>query len=298
MRINPIIILEAMGALTPDEIGVQSLERDEIVSALIQCGLKENGFVSLESPVGRFRIKRYENLTVEFPCNINMYSIRQGPNDLYRLADFICEEHQHLSWTEFHYKQPDDYQGYDPETLDQLCVFYRRMRQNKKRISLEDKTFLLQRFYDLIYQETENFAKILGVPFHKLKILNFTRSRSYPGRAIANTDCNGTIHYNRYYLFHDAETIRQVLVHELSHQKERGHSKKFSKYHEEAMLELGLIPRACAYSKHLCEPLSGAKFPTGEYCPGYDFVKFIKGDYQNFLYDVKLKQCLSSNYSK
>jgi len=268
------------------QVQVDMISR-EILLPVLNKSLQEYGSLEIISPEGSLDIKRFNNLSVKFPLNRNIYSIRQGANDLCRLVEFICSELNHLSWNDFHYAQPNDYKGNEPSSLDDLCVYYRNLRQNP-RVTMDEKRFVLRRFYDLMYIETESFARTLGMPFRKLTLNNFSRSKNNPSRAMASTDCFGTIHYNRFYLFFDADSIRQILVHELCHSTNRGHSKEFSKVYEESMLALGLITRPCAFSDHLCMPDTGARFPTGSYCPGFDFVKGIKGDYQNFLFDVKL----------
>lgn len=268
------------------QVSVDVISKETLLPALNET-VQEYGSLEIVSPAGSLDIRRLNNLSVNFPLNRNNYSVRQGDNDLCRLVDFICTELGHLSWNDFQYVQPKDYNGNDPSSLDEICVYYRNIRQHP-RVSMEEKRFILRRFYDLMYIETEAFAKTLDMPFKKLKLNNFSRSKNSQGRAIANTDCNGTIHYNRFYLFYDADSIRQTLVHELCHSVNHGHGKEFSKIYEESMLALGLITRPCAFSNHICMPDTGARFPTGSYCPGFDFVKGIKGDCQNFLFDVKL----------
>ncbi len=232
------------------------------------------------------------SIIVRFPKNVNKYSIRYGKS-FKNVCSFIMDNYERLTWTDFHYVEPTEYLGEDPRTLDELCVYYRRLRKTKSRIKMEEKEFILGRFRDLIFEELRSYSERLEMPFKKLTLRNFRNSRA-SGRAIANTDCRGNINFNKGFLYDDADSIRGTLVHELCHSRNSGHGKEFSLIFENSLLKLGLIPRPCACSEHLSMPNSGARFPLGEDCPGYNFVKGIKGDYENFLYNVRMPRGCST----
>ena len=230
--------------------------------------------------------------SVHFPYNVNSYFIRHGKS-FKTVCSFIMDNYEKLSWTDFHYVEPPEFLGDDPRTLDELCMYYRRIRQTKTRIQMEEKEFVLGRFRDFIFEELKSYSERLEMPFKKLTLRNFRKSRA-SGRTIANTDCQGSVNFNKGFLYDDADSIRETLVHELCHSQKGGHGKEFSLILEHSMLKLGLIPRPCAWSKKLSMPRTGAKFPLGRYCPGYNFVKGIKGDYENFLYNVRMPRGCST----
>ena len=201
---------------------------------------------------------------IGFPQNKdNAYKLTFSKDVDKKVADWICKEWEHLSWADFHYTSPAEYTGNDPQTLDELCAFYRRLRMSDIW-NQEVKSMVARRFLDFIFEEASTFAQKLNMPFHTLHLF------SPPGRRLASTDCAGKITFNAHKLHQDADTIRQIIVHELCHSVIMGHGKRFSKTMEEAMLTLGLIPRPCAFSDKLCN-WGGVNFPTGSYCPGYDF---------------------------
>lgn len=223
---------------------------------------------------------------VHFPYNINRYSVRRGKTSK-KACSFILDNYERLSWKDFHYIEPPEFLGESPQTLDELCMYYRRIRQTKARISREEKQFVLGRFRDFIFEELQSFSERLEMPFKKLTLRNF-RSGRFPGHVVANTDCRGNISFNKGFLYDDADSIRETLVHELCHSQSRGHGKEFSRILEESLIKLGLISRPCAWSEHLSMSATGVRLPLGKYCPGYDFVKGIKGDYENFLYNIRM----------
>ena len=120
---------------------------------------------------------------------------------------------------------------------------------------------------DMIFEESCLLSRKLEMPFRRLHLYSASRLGT-----VASTDCGGGISYNAFYLFEDAESIRQTLVHELCHSVVSGHGRTFSKVLEDSLLSLGFISRPCAYSDKLYDPYDfGARFPYGKYCPGYDF---------------------------
>lgn len=232
------------------------------------------------------------SIIVRFPNNVNKYSVKYGKS-FKTVCSFIMDNYETLSWTDFHYVEPPEFLGDDPRTLDELCMYYRRIRQTKTRIQMEEKEFVLGRFRDFIFEELKSYSERLEMPFKKLTLRNFRKSRA-SGSTIANTDCQGSVNFNKGFLYDDADSIRGTLVHELCHSQKGGHGKEFSLILENSMLKLGLIPRPCAWSKKLSMPRTGAKFPLGRYCPGYNFVKGIKGDRENFLYNVRMPRGCST----
>lgn len=232
------------------------------------------------------------SIIVRFPNNVNKYSVKYGKS-FKTVCSFIMDNFEELSWTDFHYVEPPEFLGDDPRTLDELCMYYRRIRQTKTRIQMEEKQFVLGRFRDFIFEELKSYSERLEMPFKKLTLRNFRKSRAN-GRVIANTDCRGNINFNKGFLYDDADSIRETLVHELCHSQNGGHGKEFSLILENSLLKLGLIPRPCAWSKNLSMPRTGARFPLGQYCPGYNFVKGIKGDHENFLYNVRMPRGCST----
>lgn len=222
---------------------------------------------------------------IRFPHNCNTYKLPHTKHVDRRTAEWICKEWEHLCWTDFHYTPPQDYFGNDPKTLDELCVLFKNLR-HKRRVSRLEKEFVINRFLELMYEEAKGFAEKLNMPFHSLRLLSIGSLSK-----IANTDGHGTITYNVNRLYQDADTIRQVLVHELCHSIRSDHGNEFSKVMEESMISLGLISRPCSYSTYLdmsdktsgaiLPDGSGARFPTGRYCPGYNFFTFIKGEFDN-----------------
>ena len=222
---------------------------------------------------------------IRFPHNCNAYKRDFAKHTGRITAEWICKEWDHLSWTDFHYTPPQDYFGNDPKTLDELCVFFKNLR-HKRRVSRLEKEFVINRFLELMYEEAKVFAEKLNMPFHSLRLLSIGSLSK-----IANTDGHGTITYNVNRMYQDADTIRQVLVHELCHSIRSDHGNEFSKVMEESMISLGLISRPCSYSTYLdmsdktsgaiLPDGSGARFPTGKYCPGYNFFTFIKGEFDN-----------------
>lgn len=231
------------------------------------------------------------SIIVSFPNNVNKYSVRHGKT-FNNVCSFIMDNYERLSWTGFHYAEPPEFLGDNPRNLDELCMYYRRIRRTRARIQMEEKEFVLGRFRDFIFEELKSYSERLEMPFKKLTVRNFRKSRA-SGRSIANTDGRGNINFNKGFLYDDADSIRGSLVHELCHSQNGGHGKEFSLILENSLLKLGLITRPCAWSEHLSMP-NGARFPLGEYCPGYNFVKGIKGDYENFLYNVRMPRGCST----
>ena len=216
-----------------------------------------NGFLDVKTLWGGYKIC--------FPDNCNHYNLNYKKDADKKVAEWICKEWDHLCWNDFRYVSPSEFTGTNPQTLDELCVFHRNLRQ-KPRVYRAEKEMVASRFLDLIFAQAKKYADILGMPFHKLHL--FTSKGLY----IAWTNFSGAITYNANYLYDDADSIRQTLVHELCHSVKHGHGKEFSRVMEEAMLTLKLISRPCAYSDKLINWMSGARFPTGKYCPGYDFI--------------------------
>lgn len=183
---------------------------------------------------------------------------------------FINRYAEKLSWSDYIYVPPAPYYGNAPKTLDELCVFYQQLRMHS-RVYQDEKDFVIERFAELIFEEAMRLADILEMPFSSLFLHHGTTRR------IASTNCKGHITYNTRFLFDDADTIRETLVHELCHSKEGGHGLRFSKLMEQSMLKCGLIHRPCVYAPQL-RMSNGACFPIGKHCPGYNFLKGIKGD--------------------
>ena len=199
-----------------------------------------------------------------FPLNENKYKLTFSKDVDKKNAEWICKEWEHFSWADIHYSSPAEYAGNDPQTLDELCVYYRRLRRTN-HWDQEVKNKVAQLFLDLIFEEATIFAQKLNMPFHTLHLFS-SRSRT----TIASTNCEGLITFNAHRLHQDADSIRFEIVHELCHSVSGGHGRDFNKAMEEAMLFLGLITRPCAFSNKLCN-WNGVRFPTGNYCPGYDF---------------------------
>ena len=219
----------------------------------------------IKTQVGNLLIRRsifgggYE---LWFPDNCNRYKMRVSKEVDKKIAEWIFREWEHLCWTEFHYLTPQEYKGDDPQTLDDLCVYYRALRQ-QINVPNEEKKKVARRFLDLMFEGTKKYALVLDMPFKKFHLFSAMVNR-------AVTNGQGSITFNSHSLYDNADSIRAVLVHELCHSVVWGHGKRFSKVMEESMLTLGLIPRPCAYSEKLCEN-NGAGFPIGRDCPGYDF---------------------------
>ena len=211
-----------------------------------------------------------------FPNNCNSYKLPHTRHIENRTAEWICKEWEHLCWTDFHYIQPREYDGDDPQTLDELCVYFRNLRQ-KPRVSKAEKERTLKLFLNLIFEEATVYAEKLNMPFHSLHLQSLSSMN-----VLAKTDGCGIITYNVHKLFYDADSIRHTLVHELCHSVVKGHGKEFSKVMEESMLALEFIPRPCSYSARLYESMhSGARFPLGIYCPGYHWLTGLKGEFDN-----------------
>lgn len=208
-------------------------------------------------------IKDKDVICIHFPGNLNTYRLRYSKGAEISVAEWIYQEWEHLCWNDFTYNAPSEYIGNDPQTLDEMCVFYRHLCL-RHRVTKEEKRFAVIRFLDLMFEESLHFANGINLPFRSLRLFHKGLS------SIASTDCHGHIIYHTTYLCYDADSIRQTLVHELCHGAVRGHTKEFSKTMENAMLTLKLINRPCAYDEHLMAP-EGARFPTGKYCPGYNF---------------------------
>ena len=228
---------------------------------------------------------------IGFPNNCNSYKLPHTKHIENITAEWICKEWEHLCWTDFHYRPPQEYDGDDPQTLDELCCYFRNLRQ-KPRVSRAEKERTLKLFLNLIFEETTLYAEKLNMPFHSLHLqaLGSINVR-------AKTDGCGTITYNVHKLFYDADSIRHTLVHELCHSAVKGHGKEFSKVMEESMLALEFIPRPCSYSARLYESMrSGARFPIGIYCPGYQWFTGLKGEFDNrFLPKTSLYKSYDSN---
>lgn len=280
------------------DIGSTPLSSEALEEILGQC---QGSDVSIQiktesgpdSTYGKLKLTvNPRSTSVHFPYNVNSYFIRHGKS-FKTVCSFIMDNYETLSWTDFHYVEPPEFLGDDPRTLEEVCMYYRRIRQTKTRIQMEEKEFVLGRFRDFIFEELKSYSERLEMPFKKLTLRNFRKSRA-SGSPIANTDCQGSVNFNKGFLYDDADSIRGTLVHELCHSQNGGHGKEFSLILENSMLKLGLIQRSCAWSEHLSMPSTGAIFPLGRYCPGYNFVKGIKGDYENFLYDVRMPRGCST----
>lgn len=201
---------------------------------------------------------------ITFPLNEdNCYQPRFRKDIEKKVADWICKEWNHLCWNDFHYTSPAAFKGDNPKTLDEACVYFRNLRSSNNW-NQDIKEYVTQRFLDLTFEEAKNFANKLNMPFNRLYI-----SSSF-GPLLAYTDGQGKIILNTNCLFQDADTIRQILVHELCQHVSLKQGSVLCKAKEDSMLQLGLIPRPCAYSDKLIH-LLGIVFPTGKYCPGYDF---------------------------
>ncbi|MGM9743026.1 MAG: hypothetical protein ACI3ZC_08210, partial [Candidatus Cryptobacteroides sp.] len=82
------------------------------------------------------------SIIVRFPNNVNKYSVKYGKS-FKTVSTFIMDNYERLSWTDFHYVEPPEFLGDNPRTLDELCMYYRRIRQTKTRIQMEEKEFVL-----------------------------------------------------------------------------------------------------------------------------------------------------------
>ena len=246
-------------------------EQEELARLIRECSIipgECKSYFRLESQRGIGTI-RYSTLCngyeVNFPeNNYNRYILHYKKDVDKKVAEWVCNEWDNLCWNDFKYIAPKEYDGDDPQTLDELCVFNRNLR-NRDKVSRTEMKRVAMRFLDLIFVEAKDFAEQLGMPFRQLHLLSSKKNYR------AKTDCKGRITYNIFYLFEDADSIRQTLVHELSHSLCSGHGKDFCKVMEDAMLSLKLIPRPCAYSDKIDSWYFGIRFPTGCYCPGYEF---------------------------
>lgn len=225
-------------------------------------------------------------INISFPHNCNSYSMRDGCGLKSRLTNFISEDFNRLCWADITYVGPNEYNGDCPANLDELCVFYKKLRQ-KSRVPLQEKEYVVSLFSKYLFEESQKIADLLKMPFKSLKL--YERKS---GGSIALTDCEGKIYYNKRYLFYDPDSIRAILVHELCHSLcSSGHGREFSSTMEGAMLKLGYIPRPCSSSQYLAmSKKGGADFPVGINCPGCTWLSHrIKGDDDNYLYGVKVK---------
>ncbi len=239
--------------------------------------LRESGFfkddrlytIDILTPSGTLSIKKAfrSGYEISFPDNsYNLYKLRYTKDPDIKIAEWIHKEWEHLCWSDFHYIQPPDYNGDSPETLDELCVYYKKCRTAGPVSNVEKKKFA-GLFLDLICEDACQLSRKLEMPFRRLYLYSSDRLGT-----VARTDCFGGISYNAFYLFEDAESIRLTLVHELCHSVEPHHGKSFSKVLEDSLLALGFISRPCAFSDKFYDPFGhGAHFPYGKYCPGYDF---------------------------
>lgn len=252
--------------------------------------LQESGFLKNEqlyaidilTPLGTLSIKKSfrSGYEISFPDNrYNLYKLRYSKEPGWKIADWVHKEWGHLCWGDFHYSQPPDYNGDSPDNLDELCVYYKKRRAEGPISGIERKK-IAGMFLDMIFDEAYQLSRKLELPFQRLHLYSSDRLST-----VASTDCFGKISYNAFYLFDDADSIRQTLVHELCHSLEYGHGKKFSKILEESMLALGFISRPCAYSDKFYDPFEqGAHFPSGKYCPGYDF--YVRSNMFPFIVSV------------
>ena len=239
--------------------------------------MRESGFfkdgqlrtINIQTPPGTLSIKNalMSGYEISFPENrYNLYKLRYTKEPDRRIAEWIHKEWEHLCWNDFHYIQPPDYNGDNPETLDELCVYYKKCRTAGPLSNIEKKKFA-GLFLDMIFEEACLLSRKLEMPFRRLHLYSASRLGT-----VASTDCGGGISYNAFHLFEDAESIRQTLVHELCHSVVSGHGRVFSKILEDSLLSLGFISRPCAFSDKLYDKYDqGARFPYGKYCPGYDF---------------------------
>lgn len=244
---------------------------DEI-SECLQCLTKSRFMdIKLITPKGDVLISKnwYSFYDISFPLNPNPYIAKRNTTEK-TLAKIISRDIDKLSWMDFHYVSPSPFVGDTPRTLDELCVFYQNLRM-KSRVSQMEKDYVLERFAELIFEEAHRLSSILEMPFTSLHL--------HRGglRIIASTDCYGHITFNSRFLFYDADSIREILVHELCHSESRGHSKRFNEVMEKSLLKCNLISRPCACSPNL-SARSGASFPIGKCCPGYNFLKGLKGE--------------------
>ena len=271
MNVNGIV--EASGTYFAQMPG-EELTPEELSFIMKEAGIMTQGRNSkmcLQTPVGELSIitlsRGYE---IRFPRNgFNRYKLAYTRNAEMRVAEWICNEWDHLCWSDFQYVPPAEYGGKDPGTLDEMCVYYRNVRK-MARVSRAEKDRVARLFLDFIFDEARTFADRLDLPFQRLHLYS-----SMNRQHIAHTDGSGSISYNANRLSCDADSIRETLVHELCHSVCRGHGKDFAKAMENAMLTLGLIPRPCAYSDHLDTSFSGPRFPIGQHCPGYNFNKGV-----------------------
>ena len=263
---------------------------EDLLSLIRESGLFRIGGITkhtIQMPDGNLSISALNGgAEIGFPHNCNSYKLPDSKHIERRTAEWICKEWGHLCWTDFHYIQPRVYDGDDPQTLDELCVYYKNLRQ-KPRVSRTEKERILKLFLNLLFDEAMVYAEKLNMPFHCLHLLPLS-----PINVNARTNGRGSIMYNIHKLFYDADSIRHTLVHELCHSVVKGHGKEFSKVMEESMLALGFIPRPCSYSTMLDESLpSGAHFPIGIFCPGYHWYTGLKGEFDNrFLPNTSLRK--------
>ena len=252
------------------ELQCKKPAQEDLFKIIRDYGIKreeEYWGLCIKTQVGKLLIRGaiWVGYELYLPDNCNCYKMRVSKEVDKKMAEWICKEWEHLSWMDFHYVTPPEYNGNDPQTLDELCVYYRALRQHIN-VSDEEKKKVARRFLDLMFEETKTYAAVLDMPFNKLRLFSAMRNN-------AVTNGQGSITYNPHIFYHDADSIRAVLVHELCHSVELGHGKRFSIANEEAMLTLGLIPRPCAYSEKLSVN-NGPRFPIGQHCPGYDFFTY------------------------
>ena len=209
-----------------------------------------------------FVAKESRGCLIQFPHNtFNYYVMPFSKETDKEVAEWVCKEWEHLSWTDFHYTPLVAYDGNALQNLDDVCADCRHLRENN--IWTQDIHSIVARLLlDSIYEESDSLARKLNMPFQSLQLLSSNI------RAGAYTDGAGNITFNARYIFPDADSIRQTIVHELCHSVSPGHGRKFNKAMEEAMLLLGLVPRPCAYS-HKLNNYGGPVFPIGIFSPGY-----------------------------
>lgn len=208
---------------------------------------------------------------IVFPQNCNSYVVRSNASEQ-KMAKIIYQDIDRLSWMDYQYVEPSPFVGDIPQTLDEVSAYYQDVRK-KLRITQEEKDFVLDCFAKQMFEETLRLSSIIEMPFKSLH-LHYGSTK-----IIARTDGKGNIEYNSRCLFHDADTIRQTIIHELCHSETLGHGKRFSTVMESTMMKCGYIDRPCACSPNISTSMpAGARFPIGRYCPGYNFLKGLRGE--------------------
>lgn len=90
---------------------------------------------------------------IGFPHNCNTYKLPHTKHVERRTAEWIINEWEHLCWTDFHYIPPREYNGDNPQTLDELCVYYKNLRSLEKDLIVSNSFFSSFNFHHNILIE-------------------------------------------------------------------------------------------------------------------------------------------------